>query len=519
MISSLYRNLFLFIFALFFAIESALVLSANHAGKNNIEDVLALQSENFHRYVSIAEENLKKEASIFYRLVISKPKMVEIMSEAAQTRDERKLASLRGELYSLFEQDYVFLKSRGVRQLHFHLPNAVSFLRFHKPEEFGDSLIEIRESLQYVNEHRTPISCFENGCIYGAFRNVYPIFNKETFVGTVEASFSVLALRDSLRKVDHSSYLFLLKEKTISEKTPDDEKYRYEKSQFDGLVYETRTLSDAMIFSLKELYSINEKIREVANVKLREGKSFSLSTQDEDIYDGKTIIVAFEAIQNLNNETVGYLVNYDFANFLDILTDNANAYLSQLSAMLALASLILFLLLKNKIKKDALIKELVTHDMLTSIYNRQGLDEIMNQKIQESHRFGRNMSLIFFDIDFFKKVNDVYGHDIGDYVLINIAKLVSKNIRTSDIFARWGGEEFIIILPETSVEDAVVLANKLRRAIETRPFYEIKTLTCSFGVTQLRDKESKESIFKRVDALLYKAKESGRNRVMSDINS
>ena len=65
----------------------------------------------------------------------------------------------------------------------------------------------------------------------------------------------------------------------------------------------------------------------MANVKLREGKSFSLSTQDEDIYDGKTIIVAFEAIQNLNNETVGYLVNYDFANFLDILTDNANAYL------------------------------------------------------------------------------------------------------------------------------------------------------------------------------------------------
>ena len=122
---------------------------------------------------------------------------------------------------------------------------------------------------------------------------------------------------------------------------------------------------------------------------------------------------------------------------------------------------------------------------------------------------------MFFDIDYFKKVNDTYGHQIGDHILILLIKLVSKFLRKIDILGRWGGEEFIIILPNTDLKKAISVAEKLRLKIEKYNFFEIGTLTCSFGVTAVSKNDNYDSIIKRVDSLLYKAKKSGRNRVIS----
>jgi len=164
------------------------------------------------------------------------------------------------------------------------------------------------------------------------------------------------------------------------------------------------------------------------------------------------------------------------------------------------------------------LHDFAIHDALTGIYNRHGVNGLIEHQIAQHKRYQKDFSVIFFDIDLFKRVNDNYGHDIGDYVLENIAKIVSSEVRESDIFARWGGEEFILFLPKTQLQNAKALAEKLRKTIEEHAFSDIEKITCSFGVTTLQESDDKTSLLKRVDLLLYKAKESGRNCVKSDLS-
>ena len=164
-------------------------------------------------------------------------------------------------------------------------------------------------------------------------------------------------------------------------------------------------------------------------------------------------------------------------------------------------------LLENELKK------LATVDRLTGIYNRYKMDLSLDEQIEIAKRYERALSIIFFDIDFFKKVNDTYGHKVGDEVLKELVLLVSNHLRKSDIFGRWGGEEFLIILPETTKEEAFKLAEKLRKYIQLHKFNKIDKLTCSFGVTTLKEKDNSKIVISRVDKKLYKAKQNGRNRV------
>jgi diguanylate cyclase (GGDEF)-like protein len=149
------------------------------------------------------------------------------------------------------------------------------------------------------------------------------------------------------------------------------------------------------------------------------------------------------------------------------------------------------------------------YDTLTNIYSRERFDFYLDEKLKQQ----RSFSLIMFDIDHFKDVNDKYGHDVGDSVLKEITQLVSMHIRKDDIFARWGGEEFMIIV-NTNVIESERFANKLRKIIELHQFTYVKKLTCSFGIVKYRKNEQFKSITKRVDTMLYSAKESGRNCVV-----
>ena len=137
----------------------------------------------------------------------------------------------------------------------------------------------------------------------------------------------------------------------------------------------------------------------------------------------------------------------------------------------------------------------------------------MQNEIQRAKRYKRPLSLIIFDIDHFKKINDTYGHKVGDEVLKALSKLIKKNIRKIDFAARWGGEEFVILAPETNVEGAKKLAEKLRQAVETYKFPTVGKVTISLGVAQLEPDEKPEDFIVRADMALYKAKEGGRNRV------
>ncbi|GGC01514.1 histidine kinase [Marinobacterium zhoushanense] len=169
-------------------------------------------------------------------------------------------------------------------------------------------------------------------------------------------------------------------------------------------------------------------------------------------------------------------------------------------------------------EKIAEIESISNTDALTGIANRNKFEVELSKEISRSERYGHPLSLAIFDVDYFKHINDTYGHRTGDEVLKKLADFVRHNIRDMDIFARWGGEEFVIIFPSIHLEDAVHATEKLRAQISQ---YEIKTglfITCSFGVTECGKGESVEALFTRIDNALYVAKKSGRNRVERLVN-
>jgi len=158
-------------------------------------------------------------------------------------------------------------------------------------------------------------------------------------------------------------------------------------------------------------------------------------------------------------------------------------------------------------------------DSLTGVLNRVAFEDILNKEIKEARRYSKQLSLIIFDVDNFKSINDGFGHLFGDRVLKKVAGIVRESLRESDVFARWGGEEFIILLPNTNLERAVSIADKLRRRIHSYRFSNDLEVTASFGVTQLEEEDDVVRFVMKADKALYTAKKNGKNRVESFISS
>ncbi len=152
-------------------------------------------------------------------------------------------------------------------------------------------------------------------------------------------------------------------------------------------------------------------------------------------------------------------------------------------------------------------------DGLTGVYNRTMFDEVFEQELKRAQRYSHPLSMALLDIDKFKDFNDTYGHLIGDEILIMLAKRINEQVRDSDTFARWGGEEFVILFKDTTVEDARIVSLKLKNMIQKLKNSTPKSVTVSFGVTEYKDGDTTKSFFKRCDEALYLAKENGRNMV------
>lgn len=152
-------------------------------------------------------------------------------------------------------------------------------------------------------------------------------------------------------------------------------------------------------------------------------------------------------------------------------------------------------------------------DKLTKIYNRLKLDAILKFRINEAERYNEYFSVIMMDIDFFKRVNDSYGHNVGDVVLTQMANILRENVRSSDTVGRWGGEEFLLILPHTTVDEACTIAEKIRTAMAAEMFDQAQHQTCSFGVAGFLKGDNADMLVGRSDKALYKAKNNGRNQV------
>ena len=154
-------------------------------------------------------------------------------------------------------------------------------------------------------------------------------------------------------------------------------------------------------------------------------------------------------------------------------------------------------------------------DPLTGCLNRAGFSSILLREQENLSKNGCPVSFVMLDIDHFKEVNDTYGHNVGDEVLVNLTRLIRDKIRNTDALVRWGGEEFVILCGDTPIQNAQFLAEKLRVAIEGATLIKQQQVTCSFGIAEMIPGEDPKKLFERADKALYSAKEGGRNRVVS----
>lgn len=165
------------------------------------------------------------------------------------------------------------------------------------------------------------------------------------------------------------------------------------------------------------------------------------------------------------------------------------------------------------LEKTAELERLSNTDRLTQIYNRMRLEEVFKQEILRADRYGKRFSAIMLDLDGFKAINDNHGHQVGDQVLVAVAKTLKESIRATDVLGRWGGEEFLIICPETDREGAEQLAEQLRQRVAALEFPGVGGISASFGVAEHRRGEQENELVSRADDALYQAKRSGKDRV------
>ncbi len=174
----------------------------------------------------------------------------------------------------------------------------------------------------------------------------------------------------------------------------------------------------------------------------------------------------------------------------------------------------LFVLVLLITQMGRLHKKYISTDDLTQVCNRREIYRVLQRELSSSVRIGRPFSLILFDVDHFKRINDTHGHMAGDRVLRETAELVSRSIRSMDCLGRWGGEEFLLVLPQTDLTAATLLAERLRELLSRRSFEGVNCVTASFGVTSFRAGQELEDLLHAADRAMYRAKQNGRNQVV-----
>ncbi|WP_200762305.1 diguanylate cyclase [Nitrosophilus alvini] len=484
-IKELFKNRFAILIILIIAIFFFIYTFIYGIKKQEVERILSKELRSEKEKITLQINTLYASTRMLYELMLDK-EIKKILSKA-----ETDPVIARTLLYKKLLKNYKILKKYGLRQLHFHTPDGRSFLRFHKPQKYGDNLYDFRYSVNYVMKNKKPVYGFEIGRYHGGFRNIFPIFSEsKKYLGNMEISFSFEIIRKNLEKP--LNYYFMILDKNIVMQTvPKSEFYHYR------ICYLNPN------FLIEETNSEKCKIIKKLGLRLENPDYLEKAIYKEK--NGKDYIISFIPIESISGAKNGYIVNIKLDN-KEIIKNEENfkrtTYL--LILLTTITILVLFI-----VKKLLNVRSQAHIDELTQTFNRRGCQNEIKKFINS----GKN-SLILFDIDNFKTINDRFGHQTGDEVLKKIAEIVKRYIRKDDILCRFGGEEFLVFLPETSFEDSVVIAEKLRSVIENSHFGKAGKVTASFGISAQKNKESLEKLFMVADKKLYEAKKAGKNRVV-----
>lgn len=494
-----YAALGLFLVSLFI-----LLFDSYHEQKSTI---LNNYSTTFESKVQSSIGVYRKFSHYVFKQIERDKEIVPLFAAAAYSGEEVRDKN-RQRIYQLLKKDYALLKEYNFRQLHFHFKNGDSFLRVHKPEKFGDNLFSIRESVRLANVEERFVEGFEEGRIFNGYRFVYPVVDHDKQVGTLEVSLSMGSIVDLLFELyPDDDFHFIINKSTVESKLFDDMAYNYLNSFLSDNYYFDKAVFEQHLPKIKYrdlLDNADTLKKSLSSLTLYE-HSFS---HDITIGDN-TYILSFLSIKNIKGEHVAYLISSTQDARLKEL---CNSYLIYLLLILLVSAVTAWSIFASHRHNQRLTTASNT-DFLTQVFNRNKFTEHLQYEFVQGKNLTSTFSIILFDVDHFKSINDQFGHNVGDVYLKELSELVSNRIRHSDILARWGGEEFIILLPNTSEDNGVKVAESIRKETESFLFSPGQPLTISLGVAELHPSDKNiDSIVDRADEALYTSKRQGRNQ-------
>jgi len=422
-----------------------------------------------------------------YQLLIDHYGKMPIIAQALKEKD-------RAFIHTHFESEYQKMRQNepNLFVMHFFDPKNITILRMHKPSSFGDDLTKIRPIVAHVNQTQRQAHAFEPGKNGVTYRITTPIFDRrENHLGVLEFGLRPTYFTEKLKaKFDVKSQI-LIKTNTL--------KHLQTKTIF------TKIGDNSLIYSDPIFNNNSLKLDEKSTFTIENKTYLSIPDLILKSYDGQEFgrLKVVKDISDVSAQRDAELYSYitlsllTYAFFLTFLHFTFRRYQSELSQ--TEQNLQLF---KNSSEKDE----------LTGIFNRRQFNKTIESGSFNSSAIEK-FSLIFFDIDHFKKINDQHGHLIGDEVLKEIAQHTAGFIRSDDLFFRWGGEEFAILMSLTDLKIATKKAEQLRASIEAQSWVIDLKISVSLGVTQIKQRDTLKSLQERADHLLYRAKKEGRNTV------
>jgi diguanylate cyclase (GGDEF)-like protein len=487
------KNKILLLFLLLTLFLIGVILTVQYKiERSTTKDMINLEKERFQDVYNYSIDNFYLMYSSIGLKIVNNPEV----ALAVKNRDKDKLLLLSKDIYEQLKIENLYFYN-----MHFHTKDSVSIARLHKPGKYGDDLKGSRPMIVAVNKQKKILHGVEVGKHVISFRVAFPVFYKSEHVGSLELGVKIDYLTNLLKEEFKTGSFFVFHNKILGPL------FKYSKGKLNFRTIENISLFYYENCALPEKFSF----KELDNV-----------LHDKGLFELERSNIYFSEISTLKdykNQPIGHIV---FAIDMNKFMDKVDFYRSTIILSFLIFGIILFVMLfywfnffvKEVMKNQFRLKELSMIDELTKLYNRRKIIELIDCEYDRSKRYKINDTLILFDIDFFKNINDTYGHNIGDNVLKELAKLLKMNIRKTDHLGRWGGEEFLIVATETDLGSALTFTENLRYKIENHEFKEVGKVTCSFGVARLNTEYDYKDSIHNADLALYEAKQQGRNKVV-----
>jgi diguanylate cyclase (GGDEF)-like protein len=462
---------------------------------------------------------------------------IQLMMLAARNTVEREgggpggeqAAEIRNRLYAEVGELWEFLiHNFDVRQLHFHLgPGDLSFLRVHRPERFGDRMDELRFTIVDTNQQLTARTGFETGRVYSGIRGVVPLFaypdGRKTHVGALEVGTSFKPILQVLDNSYDMGWATLLKKEHVANAMWPEFVAKYFAATPLGCdcVLEASTRPEIRDFIEAGVF-LDRQERLQNDIIAANGRHYAISHWPLRDYLGDV---------EPQRDSVGRIVVWrDISDRVAAFHHDQWLTIAYAISAWLIVEILLYFVIRLGTRKleeevdqrtaeirdlNAQLQQQANTDALTGILNRRAFMERLEPERRRASRGHTPLSLVIIDFDLFKQINDQHGHPAGDAVLQQVTRTIAERLRISDLFARIGGEEFAIVLPDTNQQDALRLANTLRQSVAETPIqlpdHPPLQVSISLGVAAWHPEEEVRQWFAAADEALYRAKSEGRN--------